>query len=121
MQKHTESTATATLSTLSTHPVADLEERIEFKMHKARAEDKAELRKEFQTELAQAVDSIGKSGASAVQAAVQALRLEISHMVNDLNERISVLEKDKEQGRKKPKYPIREAQVKDTLGSKDGE
>lgn len=42
-------------------------------------------------------------------------------MANDLNERISVLEKDKEQGRKKAKYPIREAQMKDTLGSKDGE
>ncbi|KAH6942031.1 hypothetical protein HPB50_027475 [Hyalomma asiaticum] len=121
MQKHTESSLTAALSTESTHPIGDHEEGIEFKMHKARAEDKAELRREFQTELAHAVDSIGKSVASAVQAALQTLRQQIAHMANDLNERISVLEKDEEQGRKKPKYPIREAQMKDTLGSKDGE
>lgn len=90
-------------------------------MNKARTEDKAELRNEFRAELAQAVDTISKFVAATVQAAVQTLRQEITQMGNELSQRISILEKDKEQARKKPKYPIREAQMNETLGSQDGE
>ncbi|KAH7934364.1 hypothetical protein HPB49_025191 [Dermacentor silvarum] len=121
LQKQQEPTTTLTPPREHTPPIEDLESGIEHKMNKARIEDKAELRNEFRVELAQAVDTISKSVAATVQAAVQTLRQEITQMGNELSQRISILEKDKEQARKKPKYPIREAQMNETLGSQDGE
>ncbi|KAH6945327.1 hypothetical protein HPB50_007881 [Hyalomma asiaticum] len=113
MQKHTEPT-NATLPTEPTHPTVDHEEQIEFKMNKVRVEDKAKLQNEFWIVRAQAVNAIGKSVASTIQAALE-------YMANELNQCISILEKDKEQARKKPKYPIRDAKLNDTLRSQNDE
>ncbi|KAH7941046.1 hypothetical protein HPB49_009538 [Dermacentor silvarum] len=121
LQKQQEPTTTLTPPREHTAPIEDLESGIEHKMNKARIEDKAELRNEFRVELDQAVDTISKSVAATVQAAVQTLRQAITQMGNELSQRISILEKDKEQARKKPKYPIKEAQMNETLGSQDGE
>ncbi|KAH7941186.1 hypothetical protein HPB49_010816 [Dermacentor silvarum] len=121
LKKQQEPTTTLTPPRKHTPPIEDLESGIEHKMNKARIEDKAELRNEFRAELSQAIDTISKSVAATVQAAVQTLRQEITQMGNELSQRISILEKDKEQARKKPKYPIREAQMNKTLGSQDGE
>ncbi|KAH7979079.1 hypothetical protein HPB49_008009 [Dermacentor silvarum] len=105
LQKQQEPTTTLTPPREYTPPIEDLESGIEHKMNKARIEDKAELRNEFRVELAQAVDTISKSVAATVQAAVQTLRQEITQMGNELSQRISILEKDKEQARKKPNTP----------------
>ncbi|KAH7960377.1 hypothetical protein HPB49_019045 [Dermacentor silvarum] len=121
LQKQQEPTTTPTPPREHAPPIEDLESGLEHKMNKARTEDKAELRNAFRAELAQAVDTIRKSVAATVQAAVQTLRQEITQMGNELSQRISILEKDKKQARKKPKCPIREAQMNETLGSQDGE
>ncbi|KAH7959224.1 hypothetical protein HPB49_009420 [Dermacentor silvarum] len=119
--KQPEPSTTPTPPTEHTPPIEDLESGIEYKMIKARTANKAELRNEFRAELAQAVDSISTSVAATVQAAVQALHQEITQMGNKLSQRNFILGKDKEQARKKLKYPIREAQVNETLGSYDGD
>ncbi|KAH7979647.1 hypothetical protein HPB49_010269 [Dermacentor silvarum] len=94
LQKQQEPTTTPTPPREHTPPIEDLESGIEHKMNKARTEDKAELRNEFRTELAQAVDTISKSVAATIQAGVQTLRQEITQMGNELSQRISILEKD---------------------------
>ncbi|KAH7938537.1 hypothetical protein HPB49_024982 [Dermacentor silvarum] len=80
LQKQHEPTTTPTPPTEHTAPIEDLESGIEYKMNKARTNDKAELRNELQAELAQAVDTISKSVAATVEAAVQMLRQEITQV-----------------------------------------
>ncbi|KAH7965188.1 hypothetical protein HPB49_004618 [Dermacentor silvarum] len=101
LRRQQEPTTTPTPPREHTPPIEDLESGIEYKMTKAPTEDKAELRNEFRAELAQAVDTISKSVAATVQAAVQTLRQEITQMGNKLSQLIFILEKDKEQARKK--------------------
>ncbi|KAH7937320.1 hypothetical protein HPB49_010698 [Dermacentor silvarum] len=105
LQKQQEPTTTPTLPRKHTPPIEDLESGIEHKMKKARTEDKAELRNEFRAELDRAVDTTSKSVAAIVQAAVQTLRQEITHMGNTLSQRIYILEKDKDQARKSQNTP----------------
>ncbi|KAH7946285.1 hypothetical protein HPB49_022642 [Dermacentor silvarum] len=121
LNKQQEPTTKPTPPREHTPPIEDLGSGIKYKMNKARTEEKAELRNEFRAELAQAVDTIRKSVAATVQAAVRKVRQEITQMGNEISQRISILKKDKQQARKKPKYPIREAQLNETLGSQDSE
>ncbi|KAH7966984.1 hypothetical protein HPB49_021171 [Dermacentor silvarum] len=58
LQKQQEPTTTPTPPREHTPLIEDIESGIEYKMSKARIEDKAELRNEFRAELAQAVDTI---------------------------------------------------------------
>ncbi|KAH7936496.1 hypothetical protein HPB49_000191 [Dermacentor silvarum] len=105
LQKQQEPTTTPTLPREHTPPIEDLESGIQYKMNKARTKDKAELRNQFQAELAQAVHTISKSATATVQAAVQTLRQEITQMGNELSQRIPILETDKSRQEKSQNTP----------------
>ncbi|KAH7935480.1 hypothetical protein HPB52_008447 [Rhipicephalus sanguineus] len=74
----------------------------------------------FEARLETAMEAMMTKVTAIVQTVVQSLKLEIAQMGEGLSQRVVTLEREKEHARKKPKYPAREAQIQETLGSQNG-
>lgn len=78
------------------------------------------LETKYEARLGITMEAVMTKVTEMMQTVVQSLKLDIKHMGEELSQRVVVLERDKEQTRKKPKYPIREAQIRDTLTDQNG-
>ncbi|KAL1442582.1 hypothetical protein MTO96_030708 [Rhipicephalus appendiculatus] len=79
-----------------------------------------ELETRFEARLEIAMEAMITKVTAMVQTVVQSIKLDIAQMGEGLSQRIVTLEREKKQARKKPKYPAREAQIQETLGSQNG-